>query len=180
MPLLHRLFVCLVGFGAELCTPAGAALASSGSAARRPCSHWLRRARCRQSNDPSSVQHRAVRGDYARDPASDVICRKQTICPNSELTARPTVRSKLLFMVALWDIFSLWFLSIFLYFPRLISAAADWMSTILRHMVWPYSANLECRSEMCCARLAGNAGPKKLPKSRHLGTIAQICRAIRL
>jgi len=22
------------------------------------------------------------------------------------------------------------------------------------------SANLECRSEMCCARLAGNAGPK--------------------
>ena len=24
-----------------------------------------------------------------------------------------------------------------LFFPRLISAAADWMSTILRHMVWP-------------------------------------------
>jgi len=23
------------------------------------------------------------------------------------------------------------------FFPRLISAAADWMSTILRHMVWP-------------------------------------------
>jgi len=28
------------------------------------------------------------------------------------------------------------FLSFF-FFPRLISAAADWMSTILRHMVWP-------------------------------------------
>jgi len=42
------------------------------------------------------------------------------------------------------------------------------------------SANLECRSEMCCTRLAGNAGPKKSPKSRHLGTIAQICRAISL
>jgi len=28
------------------------------------------------------------------------------------------------------------------------------------HMVWPYIANLECRSEMCCTRLAGNAGPK--------------------
>ena len=25
----------------------------------------------------------------------------------------------------------------FLFFPRLISAAADWMSTILLHMVWP-------------------------------------------
>jgi len=26
------------------------------------------------------------------------------------------------------------------------------------------SANLECKSEMCCARLAGNAGPKKIAK----------------
>ena len=37
-------------------------------------------------------------------------------------------------------IFALWFLlSIFylLCFPRLISAVADWMSTILPHMVWP-------------------------------------------
>jgi len=30
------------------------------------------------------------------------------------------------------------YLSFFFYiFPRLISAAADWMSTILRHMMWP-------------------------------------------
>jgi len=36
------------------------------------------------------------------------------------------------------------------------------------------SANLEYRSEMCCTRLARNAGPK----IRHLGTIAQLCRAI--
>ena len=39
-------------------------------------------------------------------------------------------------------IFALWFLSIFyllsFFVPRLISAAADWMSTILPHMVWPY------------------------------------------
>jgi len=40
------------------------------------------------------------------------------------------------------------------------------------------NVNLECRSESYCARLAGNAGPKKSPKSRHLGTIAQLCRAI--
>jgi len=33
-------------------------------------------------------------------------------------------------------IFALWFLFVF-FFPRLISAAVDWMSTILRHMVWP-------------------------------------------
>ena len=41
-----------------------------------------------------------------------------------------------------------------LLFHRLISAVADWMSTIpCLHMVWPY---LECRPEMCCTRLAGN------------------------
>ena len=45
------------------------------------------------------------------------------------------------------------------------------MSTILRHMV-------ECRSETCCARLAANTGRKKVAKNRHLGTIAQLWRAI--
>ena len=53
-------------------------------------------------------------------------------------------------MVALWNradhyIFMLWFvlllplllLLLLLFFPRLISAAADWMSAILPHMVWP-------------------------------------------
>ena len=33
-------------------------------------------------------------------------------------------------------IFALWFVSSS-FFPRLISAVADWMSTILAHMVWP-------------------------------------------
>jgi len=48
-------------------------------------------------------------------------------------------------MAAIWNraghyIFALWFLSssffISFFFPRLISAVADWMSTILLHMVW--------------------------------------------
>ena len=36
-------------------------------------------------------------------------------------------------------IFMLWFVlsSSFFFIPRLISAAADWMSAILPHMVWP-------------------------------------------
>jgi len=42
------------------------------------------------------------------------------------------------------------------FFPRLISAVADWMSAIL--------ANLWCRSETCCTRLAENTGRKKSPK----------------
>jgi len=40
------------------------------------------------------------------------------------------------------------------------------------------SANLECRSEMCCMRIAENTGRKKSQKIRHPPTIAQMCRAI--
>ena len=40
------------------------------------------------------------------------------------------------------------------------------------------SANLRCRSETCCTRLAENTGRKKSRQNRHLGTIAQLCRAI--
>jgi len=50
-----------------------------------------------------------------------------------------------LFMAALWNgqaiiFFALWFLllSSFFFFHRLILAVAEWMSTILLHMVWPY------------------------------------------
>jgi len=64
------------------------------------------------------------------------------------------------------------------FFPRLISAVADWMSIPYFHTWCGLSANLECRSGTCCTWLAGNAGCKKSPKSRHLGTIAQLCRAI--
>jgi len=42
------------------------------------------------------------------------------------------------------------------------------------------SANLECRSEVCCTRLAENTRREKSPKNRHLHTIAQLCRAISL
>jgi len=52
-----------------------------------------------------------------------------------------SLRHQLIIMAALRSrcrhyIFALWFLSIF-FIPRLISAVADWMSTILRHMMWP-------------------------------------------
>ena len=40
------------------------------------------------------------------------------------------------------------------------------------------SANLGCRSETCCLRLAENTGRKKVAKNRYLGTIAQLRRAI--
>ena len=40
------------------------------------------------------------------------------------------------------------------------------------------SANLECRSEMYCMRLAANTGRKKSCKKSPSGHIAQLCRAI--
>jgi len=62
------------------------------------------------------------------------------------------------------------YLSIFC--PRLISAVEEWMSGILPHMVC-LIANLGCRSETCCTRLAGNDA-----QNRHLRTIVQLCRAV--
>ena len=67
--------------------------------------------------------------------------------------------------------------SFFFLFPGLISAVADWMSTILWHITCP-SANLECRSEMCCTRLAEIQDAKNDAKNRHLRAIAQICRDV--
>jgi len=46
------------------------------------------------------------------------------------------------------------------------------------HTLCSLSAYLECRSEMCCTRLAENTGRKKSPKSRN--TVAQLYRAVSL
>ena len=79
-------------------------------------------------------------------------------------------------------IFALWFLSSSSFYlfssPNLSGHRLD-----VYHRAYFYkwrdpSANLECRSEMYCTRLAANTGRKKVAKNRHLGTIAQICRAI--
>jgi len=90
-----------------------------------------------------------------------------------------------IFMAALCNraghyIFALWFLSIFYPLFSSPNPSGHRLDVYLPYFC-PWrgpSANLECRSEMCCTRLAGNAGPKKVAKNRHLGTIAQLCRAI--
>ena len=65
-------------------------------------------------------------------------------------------------------------LSFFLSSPNLSSRRLDVYHTSTHGL----SANLECRSERCCMRLAANAGPKKCRQNRHLSTIPQLCRAI--
>jgi len=52
----------------------------------------------------------------------------------------------------------------------LLGSGSSWKT----HLWCGLSANLECRSERCCTHLAANAGPKKVAKNRHLGTIPQI------
>ena len=92
-------------------------------------------------------------------------------------------------MATMWNraghyIFAMCFLLLSIYlssfFPRLISAGAEWMSAILARMVWRcgLSANLRCRSETCCTGLAEKCRTQKLAKNCQLGTIAQLCRAI--
>jgi len=86
-------------------------------------------------------------------------------CASSEYATR--CAWKHIVMAALWNrvghyIFITWFLLSFYLssdsFPRLISAVPDWMSTILPHN--GLSANLVCRSETWCTRLAENTGCK--------------------
>jgi len=88
---------------------------------------------------------------------------------------------RFIFMAALRSrcghyIFILSFLLFF--FPRLISAVAEIGCLPYFHTWCGLSANLECRSETCCKRIA-EIGLQDA-KNRHLGTIAQLCRAISL
>ena len=70
----------------------------------------------------------------------------------------------------------------FFFWPNLSEAITDWISTILLHMVW-ISANLECRSEICCTRLAGSAGPKNSqnsPSEHHHTTLSGCILSLQL
>ena len=67
------------------------------------------------------------------------------------------------------------------YFLLLFSSPvlSGWRLDVYHTFTWcGLSANLECRSEMCCTRLSGSTGHKNDVKNCHLGTIVQICWAI--
>jgi len=74
-------------------------------------------------------------------------------------------------------IFVLWFLSSSFLFLA-YSQRSEIGCLPYFHTWCGLSANLKCRSETCCERLADNTGRKKSPKSCHLRTIPQLCRAI--
>ena len=114
-----------------------------------------------------------------------------TVCHNyrTQWTAQVSVfAADWLFMVALCNradhiyfhavVCSFFFLlsSFFLSSPNLSRRRLDVCHTSTHGC--GLSANLRCRSETCCTRLAENTGREKVSKNRHLGTIAQVCRAI--
>jgi len=71
------------------------------------------------------------------------------------------------------------YLSIYLFFISSPNLSGHRLDVYHTFYTWcGPSANLECRSEMCWSRLAANTGRKKVAKNRHLGTIAQLRRAI--
>ena len=78
-------------------------------------------------------------------PQSGCALHMHIECGHCEGLFRPTFYTLQMYPVCLWSpygigrpyyIFILFLLSSSFFFPRLISAVGDWMSTILRHMVW--------------------------------------------
>jgi len=65
----------------------------------------------------------------------------------------------------------------FFFFPRLFSAVAEWISTILLHMIWPLCEfRMQVWNVLHAARWKYRT--QKLRKNRHLRTMAQLCQAI--
>jgi len=72
-------------------------------------------------------------------------------------------------------ILPLWFFSFFFFLAYSQQLQIGWLPYF--HTWCCLSANVECRSEMCCTRLADNIGRKNYEKNRRLCTIAQCCWA---
>jgi len=71
------------------------------------------------------------------------------------------------------------YLSIYLFFFSSPNSQPSQIGCLPYFHIWcGLSANLRCRSETCCTRLAENTGRKKVAKNRHMGSIAQLCWAI--
>ena len=103
--------------------------------------------------------------------------------PAGFATSRRCLRFIILIMGALWNraghyIFALWFLLLSsFFFPRLISAVAKWMSTVLLHIVWPYCEfRMQVWNVLRAARWKYRT--QKWRKNRHLGTMAQLYWAV--
>ena len=93
---------------------------------------------------------------------------------------------EIVFLGLLWPPYGIWQAIILfaLWFDkrlyRVYSGLSNGLYNRYDNRLYRVNRVLECTSETCCARLAENTAGKKSPKSRHLGTIPQLCRAIGL
>jgi len=141
--------------------------ASAGDS--QTCKAWLASVERRRCNNKAKTRN-TLKFAGVRVPQTG----KQISAERISAVSRPKfvilcghVEEILLFMAALRTIFEhyifvLWFLSSF--FPRLILLVADRMSAILLYTWCSPSANLECRSEMCCTCLLETQEPKTCQK----------------
>ena len=115
-----------------------------------------------------NMQNSAVKGKFDGSARNSTVCRKLWALPIT------TVKSRL--FTLLWPpcvadadiIFSSVVSSFFFFFfsPNLSGRRLDVYHTYV-HTWCGLSANLECRSEMCCARLAAGRKSRQKSPSRH-------------
>ena len=104
-----------------------------------------------------------------------LLALEKTVLAKGSLMFGMRSMAMLLIMAALWNrtghyIFALWFLLLSSSFFPLLSQPSQIGCLPYFHTWCGLTANLRCRSEMYCMRLAENTGCKKLP-SRHYRTI---------
>ena len=105
------------------------------TAITRPCNTF-------QTDDCTSIAHEAEKTNKPSACGALLPVTRRSAQPARTAAINPFIHR--IIMAALRNrayhyIFALWFLSFYLFFfPRLISSAADWMSAILRHMMWPW------------------------------------------
>ena len=77
------------------------------------------------------------------------------------------------YIFVLWFLLSSFFFLLFL-FPRLISAVAEWMSTILLHMVWQYEFRMQVWNVLhaACRKYRTIKIAKNSPSGHHRTTLS--------
>jgi len=111
---------------------------------------------------------RCMNRPFARSLYDNRALWSQRLCDNSTGVADTPAATVSLVMASLGrplyfcPVISSFFLSS-IFFPRVFSAIADGCLPYF-HTWCGLSANLRCRSETCCARLAENTGRKNSPK----------------
>jgi len=129
--------------------------------------------RCWLLDDSFKVSTQYARMTYIQTDGHDLTAHNMTVCPLRTCYAAKMKQSKTRNVdqcTTRWPPFLSFFLA---------KSQPPQIGCLPYFHTWcGLSANLRCKSETCCTQLAENTGRKIVAKNRHLGTIAQLCRAI--